>query len=451
MNVEEFALVTNDEALEGERILRRAFEYVSRHMENAKDVVIVSAFYSESFAERILKTTKSNGNRRTLTLVFAGAPDVARKDQIVGLKHLQEELVKSGLCSARRINIRLAMGTKFLHAKLFRFRSEGRLPVYVLGSANLSNAAFRQNDEVMVAIKGRHPGLDAYIRHVLRNTCSISELKAESAAGSWREFLRNAYLYFRPNRSITYTIDPFAEDEFEAIAERLRQRTIQPLPFSDRNVLGLNLVQLLELEMPENSKLGLRLPTYSIETDYGYWVPMAYVAMVEKKLNKTFGPKLRELEKRGKELRKAGKDYVTGQIKKYIDEVEKRLASGAKRLTLSATQKQRIEDKIIRRVAHLKKLLEDPNTLERFARPLLRAPVPEFWEDQASVDRFFDSFCYDIVSKLSAAKSTPGIVAHLGEKFRIAEDDGISKCRRRIERFFDDGNSWKSNNWPSGL
>jgi len=86
--------------------------------------------------------------------------------------------------------------------------------VYLIGSANFSNAAFAQNDEAMVAIKGLHPGLNEYIKQVFHASRPIGELPAEIAAYTWRDFLRNAYLYFRPSRAIPFAIDPLRKTNF---------------------------------------------------------------------------------------------------------------------------------------------------------------------------------------------------------------------------------------------
>lgn len=206
--------------------------------------------------------------------------------------------------------------------------------------------------------------------------------------------------------------------------------------FSDRNVLGLNLAALLKLDIPDNTKLGFRLPTYAIETDYGYWVPKEYVDFVEQRLEKASGPKRRALEKRGVELQQIGGKYVDKQIKVYLDEVERMIATGGKPLALTKQEKEAIEEKIVRRVAHLKTLLTDRKALERLAQTLVGAPVPEFWEDEASVCRFVEGFCYDIVAKLNAPKNTPKIVAHLADQFDIREADDVTACREKIERFF---------------
>ena len=285
MEVEPFALVTNGASSAGRvTVLRDALGYVEKTLNSANDVVIVSAYYGEDFIRKILAATKATGKKRTLTFVFAGLPVVAREAQVVDLTRLKTDIIETTRCAARNVDVRLAINTPFLHAKVFRFRSKNKSPVYVIGSANFSNAAFAQNDEAMVAIKGLHPGLNDYIKHVLHTSTPISALPAEMAARTWRDFLRNAYLYFRPSRAIPFAIDPFKEDEFRHIADRLRERVFDPLPFSERNVLGLNIAALLQLEVPENTKLGFRMPTYSIESDYGYWVPKAYVDFIDRKL-----------------------------------------------------------------------------------------------------------------------------------------------------------------------
>ncbi len=450
MIAEEFALVTNASARTGkEAVLHNARDFVEKNIKAADDIVIVSGFYGEEFIKAILRDTKFSGRGRRLTFVFAGLPDVVRDKQVDDLRALKDHIVSTHRCAAKNVDIRLATNSKFLHAKVLRFRTKSRLPVYIIGSANFSEAAFAQNDEAMVVIKGLHPGLNNYIRHVVNTSQSINEIPNNLPARNWRDFLRNGFLYFRPNRAIAYTIDPFADEEFKQIAARLREQVLKPLPFSDRNVLGLNLADLLGLEPPGNTKLGFRLPTYAIETDYGYWVPKEYVDYIEEKLEKALGPKRRALKKRGAELQQAGDNYVNAQIKVYLDEVERRIATGGKPLTLTRQQKEAINEKIVRRVGHLKTLLTHPKALERLAQTLVGAPVPEFWEDEASVSRFFEGFCYDIVAKLNSPGSTPKIVAHLANQFHIREGDDIETCQEKIEKFFSQDKSWPMNNWPA--
>ena len=192
---------------------------------------------------------------------------------------------------------------------MFRFRSKNKSPVYLIGSANFSNSAFAQNDEAMVVIKRVHPGLQDYIEHVIRTSASIEELPPETAARTWRDFLRNAYLYYRPSRAVSFAIDPFKDEEFRDIARRLRETIFNPPPFGERNVLGLNIAALLQLEI-ENTRVGFRMPTYSIETNYGYWVPKAYVDFIDEMLEESLGPRLRALEQRGFELQQAGDKFV---------------------------------------------------------------------------------------------------------------------------------------------
>ena len=147
-------------------------------------------------------------------------------------------------CSRRRARsvryLRSRSGSRFLHAKVSRFRAKNRLPVCLIGSANFSESAFTQNDEALVIIKGRHPGLNDYVQHVLNTSQSINTLLPNPPARNWRGFFRNGYLYFRPSRAITYTIDPYSGDEFREIAARLREQVVNALRFSDPDVLGLN-------------------------------------------------------------------------------------------------------------------------------------------------------------------------------------------------------------------
>jgi hypothetical protein len=194
--------------------------------------------------------------------------------------------------------------------------------------------------------------------------------------------------------------------------------------------------------------LGFRLPTYAIETDYGYWAPKQYVDFIEGRLEAASGPKRRALEERGIELRQLGDEYLKNRIKIYLDEVQCRVETGATPLTLTRQQKTAIEEKIVGRVGHLKTMLTDRKALERLAQTLVGEPVPEFWEDEASATRFFAGFCYDIVSKLNGPRSTPRIVAHLASEFDIGRGDDVDACEQKIRRFFNDGKSWPQSYWP---
>jgi hypothetical protein len=449
MYVKPFALVTDPAALRGGgEVLIEACQYLAARIAQATDITIISAFYSESFIRHILSSASVLFNGRKLTIVLAAVPEVARREQIKGLKALKKCLLEDGAFDPEKVDIRLVSKPRFLHAKLFRLRASGKPPIYLVGSANASNAAFGQNDEVMVAIKGLHRGLNAYILHVIDNSIPVGDMVEDSIAYDWRSFLRNAFLYFKPNRSITYSIDPFSDEGFQKIAERLQQQIVQRLPFSDPNVLSLNLARLLELSVPQTAKLGFKLPTYSIETDYGYWVPEAYVEFVGEKLSASTGPKQRALAERGEELRQSGEDYVMKQINVYLSEVDRRLQIGARPIRLSKQQTTVISEKITRRVDHLTKLLTHPKSVERLSQTLVGVPVPEFWEDDATVDRFFDGFCYDIIAKLDTPKATPRIVTHLATRFKLDFGDNVATCRTKIETFFEKGGTWSRNDWP---
>jgi hypothetical protein len=216
MNVEQFALVTNAAARTGkEAVLHNARAFVEKNIQTADDIVIVSGFYGEEFIKAVLRNTKFSGRGRRLTFVFAGLPDVVRDKQVADLRALKDHIVSTHRCAAKNVDIRLATNSKFLHAKVLRFRTRNRLPVYIIGSANFSEAAFTQNDEAMVAIKGLHPGLNDYIRHVVNTSQSINEIPSDLPARNWRDFFRNGFLYYRPSRAIAYTIDPFVDEGFK--------------------------------------------------------------------------------------------------------------------------------------------------------------------------------------------------------------------------------------------
>jgi hypothetical protein len=171
-------------------------------------------------------------------------------------------------------------------------------------------------------------------------------------------------------------------------------------------------------------------------------------SFIEQKLKESSGPRRRALQRRGLALQKSGERYVRERVEIYVAAVRERISSGDRPLKLLPKQEKAICEKILRRVRHLTTLLTHQKSLERLSQAWVGAPVPEFWEDEASVARFFDGFCYDIVTKLNALKSVPEIVQHVAQQFNIRGDDDEATCQRKIERFFDQGKSWAPNNWP---
>jgi hypothetical protein len=95
---------------------------------SASDVVIVSGYYGEDFIRAILSATKGTAKKRTLTFVFAGLPDVAREEQVENLIRLRKDIIKATRCAQKNIDIFLSLDTRFLHAKVFRFRSKNKPP-----------------------------------------------------------------------------------------------------------------------------------------------------------------------------------------------------------------------------------------------------------------------------------------------------------------------------------
>jgi hypothetical protein len=94
MKVEKYALVTNKGAIENAPDdLSDAREFLEWKVSTADDIVVISAFYGEEFVKTVLANAKFSGRGRSLTLVFAGLPEVARADQIASLRDLKTHIV----------------------------------------------------------------------------------------------------------------------------------------------------------------------------------------------------------------------------------------------------------------------------------------------------------------------------------------------------------------------
>lgn len=410
MQLEAFALVNARVSKKlGETHAREAFEYLVGELRRAKKIVVLSGFYGEDFIVSALEQASDGTKGRELTLIVGSAPSVRADEQRQLLGSMARQIVETKYVSSSNLVVATADLNGFLHAKLFSMRAQGRPPSYVIGSANFSRSGLVHNDEISVAIRGAHAGLDKYIGCVVEQSISISRRRPLRPIETWRDFFRNGYLYFKPTAALAFSIDPFAEPEMKAISACLRKQSLNELPFAAKaNVSTIDLQQLLQLDALDSMKSKFQLPTYAVQTDYGYWVPGYYVPQIERLIASAAGPKARRLEERGRQLQEAKHSAIAAQIDVYLHEVRQRLSAADPPLKLNKEMETRVRDKIRRRAQSVSALLSHPSTIERLSRSYIGAPVQEFWEDGHSVDEFFDGLCWDISQKIerSAAKES---------------------------------------------
>jgi hypothetical protein len=264
--------------------------------------------------------------------------------------------------------------------------------------------------------------------------------------------LRDGSVYFKPSRSVPYTLNCF--DNRPDLAETLQKAIAgNPLPFTEGQSVGmLNVLRLLDIAVDEpassRQEAGQRVKIipFAIETAFGYWVPFPYQSRLDKKLNAWAERKAAALLQHGHDLTSKRDDDILGAIReRYLKEIDSRLESIRAR-RLSSPHRRDIETRILGRVHTLQTKLSSKAECQRLARSLDGVPVPEIWEDPRSKNEMIDSFCEYVAWKLSSPTRVPGIVQTLRDWFELESRDEADRIREKIEDFFD-SNSLSRSDW----
>jgi len=77
--------------------------------------------------------------------------------------------------------------------------------------------------------------------------------------------------------------------------------------------------------------------------------------------------------------------------------------------------------------------------------------MPEFWEDERSVEEFTSSFGDYLeyrIQKDANSKRPRRMIQHMCERFGLSVDDQAADIRKKIESFFGVGGRWPITDWP---
>ena len=349
-------------------------------IEQATEITIVSAYFDSKFVRSLFDRKRCLAGK-TLTLIFGQSNSSAEQRQ--RLTELRDELRRHG-DKKTKLLVAVAGGSRFLHTKLYQFRRTKWCRTLV-GSANATHNGFGLNDEVLVEVHGPHLGLDTYIRTLIENCTPCDELSPPSDSyRSFDDLLRDGYIYFKPTRAVSYTVDCFSGHPTvqEAL---LRSDGGEPLPFHDERSLGsLNVLRLMGIEEDEAKGGDVKKSPFVIETALGYWVPSAFEPLMEEQITKATASRVRVLLARGTALSRPDEGIITRVREDYLSAVERRLLS--LNIRLESSLKREVPDRVLKRVKRLQAMLASKAECLRWARTMEGTPMPEIWEDPQSVE-----------------------------------------------------------------
>ena len=352
-----------NKALKGEmprarHLLALSNAMLIERMKAAEHVLIISAYYDIAFLHTLFEP-KGTLLNKNITMIFARPAPPALPEQVVELRKFQRALGARGKSKAR-VNVAVADGGRFLHTKLYQFR-RGKWMRTLVGSANATSNGFDRNDEIFIEIQGRSAGIDQYIGRTLATACNCENVvvSTNEQYTSFQSLLRDGYIYFKPSRSVPYTLNCFDNDP-ERVAALQRAVAGNPLPFHEGQSVGmLNVLRLLKIKdgdraTKQDVAQRVQIIPFSIETAFGYWVPSAYQRRLEERLDITAGKKTKALLACGRQLAVKNDDEVIEVARtKYVSVINDRLASVSAR-RLNDIEVREINDQILRRIKSLR-------------------------------------------------------------------------------------------------
>jgi hypothetical protein len=414
----------------------------------AEHVFIISAYYDADFIRRLFVGRLP---LKTLTIVVNRASASALPEQMAELTRLKHGLRKQ-LGRSAQIEIKLAAKHRFLHTKLYHFR-RGKWARTLVGSANSSANGFTRNDELLIELHGRDSTIEEYIDWTSSKAEACdSHLANSNEQRTLEALLRDGYVYFKSTRTLPNTINCFEHQT--TITDALQSSALaDPLPFHDEQSIGmLNILKLLGIETASDLKTGktgqVNMTACSIETCFGFWVPVALHGELERKIEKASAKRTEVLIGRGKKLSQITDDEIKAALNAaYFNEVDRRLKSVSSPV-LTGAQKSAVERRILDRAASLRGRLTDRLECRRLARSLSSSPVPEMWEDRRSRDEMVESFCEYLSWRMQRAP-IPKLVRAMKDWFGLIAGDTTARVNERIETYFDGVAAIRQSHWQS--
>lgn len=397
------------------------FEQLTDRMKEKKIVKVVSCYYGIDQLNDFLK--KLTGKNRS-TYVILCASGVSKENWDLQVKALLDE--KNGIHLGQRQNVYLYTKFTLLHSKIYFSKSTRDPSAYkaicLLGSANLSQNAFKCNEEVLADIKDEETknAVENYIDFILNDKDNLIDIRAllnqkrregkdfkldltnfEQQSISVLDYLLTGYLAFKCSRSFSlgFSDKEWGKEINSAVADTEYIKNKKTLNMAAvLKVNGLDDVandteddsddEFDEDESISTSKKGssrVLIKPNSIETCFGYWIPQERIERVRSLIN----CQQRKLDYN--KILTALRENQDG----LKDDVRSRLIEAFNEVNLSTSRRQYFEEKIVN---HLKTKLRyyEKNKSLYFSSCYFITPMPNLFEDPTSRSEFLESFWLDV-------------------------------------------------------
>ena len=259
-------------------------EAIKKDASHSTRISIVSGYFGEEYVLELLSQIKTKRDRGCcqIKLVFGYDNTTEFVHGQLRVSALKNKIIDLGYKKSL-VDIRLFKSNAPLHTKLYGFLRK-TLPVWYVGSANLSKAIEGDRHELMVRIAGRSDAFEAYVDNLLKHSGDATLISSGGISGL-PEFFSCGSILFKPTRYRRFTYDAFEikQADRRKISDQLGKNSKVPHSDPAAEGFGFNLLSAIGIKedtvVETQSRVQLR--RYCIESVYGYWMPKIYAKKVQ--------------------------------------------------------------------------------------------------------------------------------------------------------------------------
>lgn len=368
---------------------------IARLASDASSITIVSAFFHEQFLSSIARAVPSSRRGKTNVNIYVHAfPGRRGTEDAERLRAMRK-----GLRGFAAVNIGLVPCGGLFHSKLFVLERSKNAAVLV-GSANATNAAFADNEELMLHLDGPMPtAVQRYLDEIRSKATNLDEYEAPTIT-TLVALLRSGDMYFRPNVTKQFRFSLRLPPGLRRALARMRvdiagitARASQSYdPFASLGLAQADENALTEDDDHGEGRARVPLRSYAVQTCYGWWAPHRYEAHLDALIRRASASREAALARIAQfvecerdKIRTAAKERFERLAAYAIEQGEPLAESSDERMDRFDAHLQRVHDR-----------LANVRWRERASKVYVLAAVPEVWSDPVTAEEFTDSFFEDL-------------------------------------------------------
>ena len=320
---------------DGLNVKQLSIESLSEIAKQANHIAILSAYYSTTFLYNFFSAVPQHTRIKCkISIILNGFAGFRLEKQKEDLENFEEKLQD---LNYKDIRIYLNTDSPLFHSKLYCFHTKNDIH-WLIGSANASDSAFAQNEEILFHFTNPNAPFEAYLEEVINNSVLYKDID-DIDINCMVKFWRTGLIYYKPNANIQFT---FSRLKIPSWVKKELAQNQNPPPYSNPGEPWgpFNLKLALGFE-DEEEKIQARHNPWSIETCFGYWVPSIYKERLDQKIDEASERKSDIFQKISDKMKKFGEENIIDQFNKYISTIKNNLDS------IYSNYKWQINDRII--------------------------------------------------------------------------------------------------------